>query len=58
MISGLATDLPTFRKNGIPIDIFYDEMSLQAEANVAVFADLAGIPLVAQVARLSYNVYF
>jgi hypothetical protein len=50
--------LPTFRNMGVDIPLFYDEMSLQAEFNPAVFADLAGIPLLSSVARISYNVYF
>lgn len=50
--------LPTLRKMGTDIDIFYDEMSLIAEGGVALSIDLAGIPLVSQVAKVSYNIYF
>lgn len=51
--------LPAMRELDLVDDLFYDEMSLQLEGNMAIFADLNSFfPLIAQVGRLSFNVYF
>lgn len=49
--------LSSLRRWGLDVPIFYDEMSLQAEANAAMFL-LLGAPLPSFVARASYIVYF